>query len=149
MGALRGSRLRVPAHKPLVPGRGAGHAPGEGLPAGVRVLLRGDRGSGLFLRGSRGGDLAGGYTTVWAGGWPMTYNFHLGLDLGQSRDYTALSLIEEPLWVDPAFSHRVPLLSEQAGWISPAELTPEQANRALALAYHHGQPPHPTLSVRH
>jgi hypothetical protein len=79
----------------------------------------------------------------------MLYHYYLGLDPGQSRDYTALSLVEEPVWIDPTWSHKIPLLSDQAGWMSPAELNPGQASRALSLAYHHGRRPHPTLSVRH
>ena len=27
------------------------------------------------------------------------YHFYVGLDLGQSQDYTALAVIEEPLWI--------------------------------------------------
>ena len=28
------------------------------------------------------------------------YSYYLGLDLGQARDYSALAIIEEQLWID-------------------------------------------------
>ncbi len=52
------------------------------------------------------------------------------------------------MWVDFKWSYYVPLPSDREGWISPAELDPQQAERALSLGYHRGWPPHPTLSVR-
>ena len=38
------------------------------------------------------------------------FAYYLGLDLGQSADYTALALIEEPVWVS-------------GRWTSPATMT--------------------------
>jgi hypothetical protein len=29
----------------------------------------------------------------------MPFSYYLGLDLGQSQDYTALAVVEEPVWV--------------------------------------------------
>ena len=77
------------------------------------------------------------------------FHYYLGIDLGQARDYTALSLLEEPVWVDPKWAREVYLAPEQARWRSPADLVPEQARRALYLSNRRGRPPHPALSVRY
>jgi hypothetical protein len=77
------------------------------------------------------------------------FHYYLGLDLGQARDYSAIALIEEPIWIDPKWSDSVPVVHEQTGWVSPADLEPEQAERASYLAYRRGRPAHPVLSVRH
>jgi hypothetical protein len=52
------------------------------------------------------------------------YLYYLGLDLGQARDYGALAIIEEQLYVGEAWADEV--LHQQdyqnglsAGWISP------------------------------
>ena len=29
----------------------------------------------------------------------MSFSYYVGLDLGQSQDYTALTVVEEPVWV--------------------------------------------------
>jgi hypothetical protein len=77
------------------------------------------------------------------------FHYYLGLDLGQARDYSAISLIEEPVWIDSEWAWEVPMSSEEAGWRSPAELSPTQAQRASYLSYRRGRPPHPVLSIRH
>lgn len=50
------------------------------------------------------------------------YSYYLGLDLGQAADYSALAVVEEPIYCPPL-----------DGWVSSAELTPE-----LRSAYNHG-----------
>jgi hypothetical protein len=80
---------------------------------------------------------------------PQLFHYYLGLDLGQARDYTAISLIEEPVWIDPKWAWEVSASAEEAGWRSPAELSPTQAQRASYLSYRRGRPPHPVLSVRY
>ena len=35
------------------------------------------------------------------------YLYYLGLDLGQARDYSALAIIEEQLWIDPGWEEEV------------------------------------------
>ena len=75
--------------------------------------------------------------------------YYLGLDLGQATDYTALSIIEEPVWVDPKWAWEIGVEDGQTGWISPAHLTPYQAGRALWLSYVRGRPPNPPLYLRH
>ncbi|MBA3425089.1 MAG: hypothetical protein H0U04_11260 [Rubrobacter sp.] len=34
------------------------------------------------------------------------HSYYVGVDLGQSRDYTAVSAIEEPIWVPRPTSNR-------------------------------------------
>jgi hypothetical protein len=77
------------------------------------------------------------------------FSYYLGIDLGQARDYTAMSLLEESVFIDPKWSNSVPVVYEQTGWVSPAMLDPRQAARAMALSNSRGRPPHPTLSIRH
>jgi hypothetical protein len=82
------------------------------------------------------------------------YLYYLGLDLGQSRDYSALAIIEEQLYVGEAWANEV--LHQQdydnglsPGWVSPAALTPHQARLALALCSRFGRPAEVPLAVRH
>lgn len=67
----------------------------------------------------------------------MLYHFYLGLDLGQSKDYTALCVLEEPLWT-----------GEAGEWRSPAEMMFDEAEYVLSLNHSQGRPPDPPLSVR-
>ena len=80
---------------------------------------------------------------------PNLFQYYLGLDLGQARDYSAIALVEEAVWVEPAWAWEAGLGSNESGWRSPAELRPDQAERASYLSYDRGRPPHPVLSVRH
>jgi hypothetical protein len=80
--------------------------------------------------------------------------YYLGLDLGQARDYSALAIIEEQLYVGEAWANEA--LHQQdydkglsAGWISPAALTPHQAGLALRLSGEYGRPAEVPLAVRH
>jgi hypothetical protein len=82
------------------------------------------------------------------------YLYYLGLDLGQARDYSALAIIEEQLYVGEVWATEV--LHQQdydkrlsAGWVSPAALTPYQAGVALGLSERYGRPAEPPLAVRH
>jgi hypothetical protein len=68
----------------------------------------------------------------------VLFNYYIGLDLGQSSDYTALSLVEEPVWVSPP-----------GEWRSPSAFVPRTAERLLAENFHLGRPPNPPLAVRH
>jgi hypothetical protein len=77
------------------------------------------------------------------------FHYYLGIDLGQARDYTALSLVEEPVYVDMSWAGLLGITAEESGWRSPAELRPDQARRALYTSNSRGRPPHPALSVRH
>jgi hypothetical protein len=82
------------------------------------------------------------------------YLYYLGLDLGQARDYSALAIIEEQLYIGEAWVNEV--LHQQdydeglsAGWVSPAALTPYQSGHALRLSHEFGRPAEPPLAVRH
>jgi hypothetical protein len=76
-------------------------------------------------------------------------DYYIGLDIGQMQDYTAIAVIEEPVWIgaDDAFWEQV--TTKQQGWVSPDRLRPEQTLKARALACKHGQPHRPELHVRH
>ena len=63
------------------------------------------------------------------------FAYYLGLDLGQSADYTALALIEEPVWVS-------------GRWTSPAAMTRPHYD-VLRAESDRARPPNPPLSVRH
>src|SRR5215208_6670319 len=63
------------------------------------------------------------------------FAYFLGLDLGQSADYTALAIIEEPVWM--------------AGrWASPATMDRSFYDFVRAES-DRARPPNPPLSVRH
>ena len=83
------------------------------------------------------------------------YSYFVGLDLGQARDYSALALVEAPVWVPGSelvhtgSAWRLNLSAELAGWVSPSKLDPWQLERVLSFNYYQGQPPDPPLSLRH
>ena len=82
------------------------------------------------------------------------YLYYLGLDLGQARDYSALAIIEEQLYVGEAWADEI--LHQQdyekglaPGWVSPAAISPYQAGLALRLSGQYGRPAEVPLAVRH
>ena len=83
------------------------------------------------------------------------YHYYTGLDLGQSSDYTALCIIEEPVWIGKEtdwteFGVFLPDgVGDDAGWVSPARLSPQSAHNAIATNYKYGRPAHPPLYLRH
>ncbi len=82
------------------------------------------------------------------------YLYYLSLDLGQARDYSALAIVEEQLYVGGAWAGEVLYRQDYdrglaPGWISPASLTPHQAGLALRLSHEHGRPAEVPLAVRH
>jgi hypothetical protein len=82
------------------------------------------------------------------------YLYYLGLDLGQARDYSALTIIEEQLYVGEAWANDVLYAQDyerglSAGWVSPAAITPHQARLALKLSGQYGRPAEVPLAVRH
>src|SRR5215217_9571633 len=64
------------------------------------------------------------------------FAYYLGLDLGQSADYTALAIIEEPLWAN-------------GSWVSPATMDRGYYMLLREENSRRGRPPHPPLEVRH
>lgn len=82
------------------------------------------------------------------------YSYYLSLDLGQARDYSALAIIEEQLYISSEWENDV-LRSDDyerglsAGWVSPAAITPYQARQALWHIARFGRPAEVPLAVRH
>jgi hypothetical protein len=74
-------------------------------------------------------------------------DYVLGLDLGPPAEYSALAVVEEPVWSAPAWAE--PLNLPATGWLSPADLTPHQVGQARSCAYHYGRPAKPPLFLRH
>lgn len=79
---------------------------------------------------------------------PPIRSYYVGVDLGKARDYTAVAVVEEPLWLSPALQRELNA-PQHAGWVSPAALTPQQVATARNRNYHRPRPPSPPLSLRH
>lgn len=88
----------------------------------------------------------------------MLYSYHVGVDLGQRQDYTAMSIVEDPVWLDDWLAKPHPMLYRvgleelkdlSPGWVSPAKLSPSALQELRAINRHEGRPADPTLSVRH
>jgi hypothetical protein len=82
------------------------------------------------------------------------YLYYLGLDLGQSRDYSALAIIEEQLFISPEWASEVLYAQDlergiSPGWVSPAALNAHQVGEALWHMRRFGRPAEVPLSVRH
>jgi hypothetical protein len=82
------------------------------------------------------------------------YLYYLGLDLGQARDFSALVIIEEQLFISPEWENDVLHAQDydkglSAGWVSPSLLTPYQVGQALWHTHRFGRPAEPPLQVRH
>lgn len=73
----------------------------------------------------------------------MRYAFYLGVDLGQSSDFTAFALLEEPVWVPEHFRGAWDC---KPGWNRPSEMNPFAVREALAQ---NPGAPDPTVMVRH
>jgi len=82
---------------------------------------------------------------------PYLPSYFVGLDLGKRADFTALAIIEEPLWVPDEDALRRWQLPETVGtgWLSPATLPPEVVWKIRDHNYHEGRPTQPPLSLRH
>jgi hypothetical protein len=76
------------------------------------------------------------------------YSFYVGLDLGQAVDYTAIAIIEAPLWVASDVAAADVHLPD-AGWQSPAALSPYQVGIAREYEVQYGRPARPVLALRH
>ena len=73
----------------------------------------------------------------------MRYAFYLAVDLGQSQDFTAISLLEEPIWVA---HHHAQGWGCTPGWNRPSAMNPFALKQALS---ENPGAPDPTLMVRH
>jgi hypothetical protein len=89
--------------------------------------------------------------------------FHqfVSLDVGQSRDPSALCIIEEPLWIpahaleDGGWADALNITAEallgESGWVSPNHpaLTPPQVEEIRSINYHYGKPSRTPLHLTH
>jgi len=62
---------------------------------------------------------------------PETMSYVVGLDLAQSSDYTALCVIELPVWFSADTLAEYPWASVVAGWNSPSAIPPQALEHAL------------------
>jgi hypothetical protein len=72
--------------------------------------------------------------------------YYVGLDLGQSQDYTALAVLETQLWTGPLVDWAdvgvfFPDGVEPGGWVSPSAVGPLYAERILAVNAAYGVGP--------
>ena len=82
------------------------------------------------------------------------YSYYVGVDLGSRQDFTAITVLEEPVWVGP--EDLIPGASwgwyygvESSGWVSPADLTGLKAEQALLANRYNGRPKDVPLQIRH
>jgi hypothetical protein len=76
------------------------------------------------------------------------YSYYLGLDLGQAMDYTALCILQEPVWI-PSDEDRWRLNAPVVGWVPPDALAPMPLHRARTIEAHTGRPEKPVIAARH
>lgn len=84
----------------------------------------------------------------------MLYSYYVGVDLGQKADYTAVAVLEEPVWVEGWVAENRRLAWElgtghASGWVSPADVSPDGLGGLLELNRRLGRPVGPPLSLRH
>lgn len=87
----------------------------------------------------------------------MLYSYYLGLDLGQKNDYTAISIIEEPVWIPEwlardhrtAFEFGLEPRKTRAGWLAPDKVDPRALPDLLELNRREGRPAAPPLLMPH
>ena len=78
------------------------------------------------------------------------YPHTLGVDLGQSSDYTAVAVLEEAYWLTEEQAWHLHVQGhEGAGWVFAHRLAPAMIERARSLNYYHLRPPNPPLALRH
>lgn len=77
------------------------------------------------------------------------YPHTVGVDLGQSSDYTAVAVLEESYWLTERQAFDI--VSPRHGWVFASQLVPGQVEQARSLNYYqYGQrPPNPPLALRH
>jgi hypothetical protein len=75
------------------------------------------------------------------------------VDLGQKADFTAIAVIEEPVWVEPWTARpgrwAWHLGIEGTGWVSPEMIHPSALEQVLSSNYYEGKPAGVPLSLRH
>lgn len=75
------------------------------------------------------------------------HDYYIGVDLGQASDWTAIAIVEEPVWIAERWAFD--LVTDKTGWVSPADLVPYQIHRARAFNQNYGRPAKPPLHLRH
>ena len=89
------------------------------------------------------------------GEWVVYHDFYLGLDLGKAADHSAVSVVEEPVWLDSDWSWTLdggvtPGEEPLHGWVSVDRLrNVHQLAEARRINLTHGRPSGPPLRVRH
>src|SRR5215208_6070185 len=83
----------------------------------------------------------------------MLISYYVGVDLGQKADYTAVAVIEEPVWVE-SWSVEPErwawyLGIQESGWVSPQKFHPRELEQVLEYNYEEGRPAGVPLSLRH
>src|SRR5688500_15473132 len=77
-----------------------------------------------------------------------THTTFIGLDLGQSADYSAICVLEEAVWITPEEAFQ--LVAKRSGWVSPTtDLTAFQLDSIRTWPRQRRRPSPPPLSVRH
>jgi hypothetical protein len=83
----------------------------------------------------------------------VLYSYYVGVDLGQKADYTAVAVIEEPVWVEPTTAEpgrwAWHLGIEGSGWVSPEKIYPDALEKVITSNYYEGKPAEVPLSLRH
>src|SRR5829696_4372309 len=75
------------------------------------------------------------------------FTWYLGLDLGQARDYTALVILEQPIYFTPGEAES--LFAPRSGWVPPTQLSRYQIEEGRTRNYQQGVPGVPPLRVPH
>jgi len=81
-------------------------------------------------------------------------DYFVGLDLGQASDYTAIAILEEPVWIPPTPSENLNESlywpRDRRGWVSITELVPAAADYFRGRNYYDDdRPARPPFLVRH
>jgi hypothetical protein len=76
-------------------------------------------------------------------------NYYVGLDLGQRADYTALAVLEEPIWVPSdewVWARGLnDQLEQRSGWVAPSDLVPDESKRIRRPS----SPERPVLALKY
>jgi hypothetical protein len=77
------------------------------------------------------------------------YPHTVGVDLGQSRDFTSVAVLQEAYWLTAKQAWLVGR-PEEAGWVWPSQLpSPRVIDEARSSNYYEGRPPNPPLALVH
>ena len=79
----------------------------------------------------------------------MFCDYIVGLDLGQTFDYTAIAILQEPVYVIKEVADHALHLDGAAGWLAPDTLSRGQREQARAHEQQYGRPEKPVLDLRH